>query len=150
VIGSAARKYDSSLVLKGYKRYGICTEADMPYARTFMPQNWPSPQATNRASIIRSYGLRAHWVKTNDGKVGVSEKEIEQIKATLQLGWPVCAGSYHSVLFVGYKDDPSLDNGGGFFFRDSGGGKKEIMTYSEAKARLCDLLWFEAEASESK
>lgn len=137
-------------LLNGYERYGICADADMPYARKFTPRYQPTAQATNRAAANRAYGLRANWIKRNDGKVGVSDKEIEEAKATLRKGWPVCAGSFHSVLFVGYKDAPSLEGGGGFFFRDSGDGKQEIMTYKEAKGRLCDLLWFDIQSPKSR
>ena len=132
-------------LVKGYELYGVCTEAEMPYATNFMPGYQPSARATNDAGVIHSYGLRPHWLKPYDGKTGVSDDHLEQIRATLRKGWPVCAGSFHSVLFVGYKDAASLEGGGGFYVRDSGEGKQGIMSYKEARERLCDLLWFDTE-----
>jgi isocitrate lyase len=48
---------------------------------------------------------------------------------------------------VGYEDDVSQPGSGRFFVRDPGAGNQQAMTYAEAKARLCDLLWFEATTS---
>jgi C1A family cysteine protease len=134
-------------LLQGYEQYGICREEEMPYARKFYPQYEPSVRAINSAKIIQSYGLKGRWIKPNDGKVGITDEHIAQIKATLRNGWPVCGGSAHSVLLVGYEDDASRQGSGRFFIRDPGAGNQQAMTYAEAKARLCDLLWFEATTS---
>ena len=130
-------------LLRGYERFGVCADAEMPYAKRFLPNYQPSAQATNHASVIRSYGLRSHWIKPNDGKKRVSDEHLDEIKATLRKGWPVCAGSFHSVLFVGYREDSSLEGGGGFYFRDSASGREDVMSYKEAKGRLCDVFWFD-------
>ena len=61
----------------------------------------------------------------------------------LAAGSPVAAGSYHSILWVGYHDDPALAGGGEFLVRDSGGGNEKTITYAAAKERMCDLFWVE-------
>ena len=127
----------------GFEKYGICREADMPYAPKLDPAAQPSPAARRFAERIRRMGLRMHWIRPNDGTQGVTEAQIEQCKAVLRAGWPVCAGSYHSVLLVGYQDDAALAGGGQFLIHDSGTGREGRMTYGEAIGRLCDLLWIE-------
>ena len=137
-------------LLKGYERHGICPEGDMPYAKAFSGANQPTARAISDAQLVKHYGLRANWIKPNDGKVGITDGHIELMKAILRNGWPVCAGSGHSVLVVGYTDDPVSTGGGHFLLRDSGGGNEQTMTYKAAKARLCDLLWYDTEPTTSK
>jgi C1A family cysteine protease len=137
-------------LLAGYERYGICPDSQMRYIAKFSPQYKPSEQAMNSASQIRTNDLRAHWIKKHDGKVGVSEELLEQARATLRQGWPVCGGSYHSVLLVGYRDDSSLPGGGEFIIRDSGNNQNTTMSYQEAKARLCDLIWYDIGSTKDK
>jgi hypothetical protein len=136
-------------LLKGYETFGICTETEMPYTAKFTPDYEPSIAATNHAGVIRAYGLRAHWLKPFAPKPGVSDDVLEQVKATLRQGWPVCAGSFHSVLVIGYQDTDSAPGGGQFYCRDSGQGRENTMSYQEAKGRLCDLLWFDTAATAS-
>ncbi len=133
-----------SHLLDGFERFGICKDGEMPYARAFSPEYEPSERAKESAKAVRSSGLRAHWIKKNDGKKDITDEHIAQIKATLDKGWPVCAGSHHSLLVAGYRDDASLPGGGQLLVRDSGGGDEKSMTYEAAKARLCDLIWYEA------
>lgn len=130
-------------LLKGYEQHGICPEADMPYAKAFSAAYKPTERAVSDAQLLKQHGLRANWIKPNDGKVGITDAHIEQMKAVLRQGWPVCAGSAHSVLAVGFKDDPAVAGGGYFLLRDSGGGNEQTMTYQAAKGRLCDLLWYD-------
>lgn len=137
-------------LLKGYELHGICPEGAMPYARAFSSSYQPNERATSDAKLLKNHGLRANWIKPNDGKVGITDAHIEQMKATLRTGWPVCGGSAHSVLVVGFKDDPALAGGGHFLLRDSGGGNEQTMTYRAAKARLCDLLWYDTAPSPSR
>ena len=55
----------------------------------------------------------------NDGTTGVTDEHIAQMKAVLRKGWPVCSGSFHSLLFTGYVNDPALPGGGQFLLHDS-------------------------------
>lgn len=129
---------------QGFNRWGTCAESLMPYAPAFAPDYSPSRQALQSAQWVRAEGLQFRWIKPNDGKVGVTHAHLEQTKQALRAGWPVCAGASHSVLVVGFLDDPSLPGGGRFYTRDSGSGSEGSLTYADALARLCDILWVEA------
>jgi len=132
-------------LLQGFEKYGICLEAEMPYARKFHPEFEPSARAQKSAKQVQRLGMKARWIKRNDGTTGITEAQLEEIKKTLRLGWPVCAGSFHSVLFVGYQDDKALPGGGRFFVHDSANLRHKPMHYAEARKRLCDLLWYEVD-----
>jgi hypothetical protein len=134
-----------SNLVKGYNAYGIATEVTMPYRAQYSPSYAPSAAAESSAGTVKSYRLRAHWIKENDGQVGVADIHLLEAKRALAAGWPVCAGSYHSVLFAGYRDGPGLPGGGEFLVRDPGGGNEQTMSYEAAKKRLCDLVWFDCE-----
>ena len=127
----------------GFEKYGVCLEAQMPHAAKLDPAAQPSQAALRFAERVRRMGLQMHWIRPNDGTRGVTAQQIEQCKAVLRAGWPVCAGSYHSVLLVGYRDDPAIEGGGQFLIHDSGTGREGRMTYAEATGRLCDILWIE-------
>lgn len=131
-------------VIKGYEAHGICAEAEMPYAAEFRADRQPSEAALASAAKLKHHRLTFHWVRPYDGKTGIDDADLANIKAALAKGWPVAAGSYHSILFVGYQDDPSLPGGGRFLVRDSGGGNEETLTYADTKARMCDLLWVQS------
>lgn len=129
---------------RGFERHGICLEAEMPYAPRFYAEYLPSRRAERTAAAIRGQGPRMHWIKPNDGMTGITEGHLTAIQRVLRAGWPVCAGSYHSVLIVAYRQDPALPGGGTFVIRDSGSGLEGTMSFEEARARLCDVLWIEA------
>lgn len=131
-------------IIKGYELHGICAEAAMPYAEKFDAGRRPADQAFTNACEFRALNLKFHWIRPNDGKQGLEDHHIQEMKSTLVKGWPVAAGSYHSILFVGYAEDPNLEGGGQFYVRDSGGGNEQTLTYAAAKQRMCDAFWIEA------
>jgi len=48
----------------------------------------------------------------------------------------------HSVLLVGYRDDPEQSGGGVFVFRNSNRhGREGYMTYEYASAYMNDAVW---------
>src|SRR5262249_22109374 len=102
---------------------------------------------------------------------GVNDAQLAEIKKTLRSGWPVCSGNLwpkatewdagdvlhiaprdgmrdgHSVLLVGYKDDPALPGGGAFIFRNTSRASHDgYMTYEYAKAYMNDAVWIDYEA----
>ena len=135
-----------SEVIRGYEKHGICAEDEMPYAKWFAAEYLPSEKALAAARDPMTRGLRFHWLRPNDGTKGLTDAHLSQMKEVLGDGWPVAAGSYHSILFVGYGDDPALPGGGAFLVRDSGGHNEQTLTYAAAKERMCDLFWVEAAA----
>jgi hypothetical protein len=49
---------------------------------------------------------------------------MHEINGVLAKGWPVAAGSEHSRLFVGYRDDPTKPGGGLFIVKNSATGSR--------------------------
>ena len=60
--------------------------------------------------------------------------------------WPVAGGSYHSVLFVGYRDPTEAGSEGFLIARDSARAADVEISYGEALARFGDVFWIEADA----
>jgi len=153
----------------GFCRYGACPETDMPYQAKFDRAIRPSPAALQKAAQLRSAGLRLHWIKPWDVKTGLTQEQFLQIKQALAKQWPVCGGMRwpkqerwvnailqmappegvfdgHSVLFVGYRDDPKQPGGGVFLVRNSGRGEHDAaIPYAYAMAYLNDALWIDHE-----
>jgi hypothetical protein len=112
-------------------------------------------------------GLRFHWIKEWDVNTGLTNAQLLAIRRTLNAGWPVCGGSRwpkqerwveevlqmcppdavrdgHSVLLVGYRDDPAQPGGGVFLFRNtSRDGRDGSMPYAYAQAYMNDAAWVE-------
>ncbi len=130
--------------LEGYRLHGICRQDEMPYREKVDPSQPPSPDAMATAATYRDMDLRVHWIKPYGTPQGLTDEEFAQTKATLDAGYPVAAGADHSVLFVGYLDDPAEPGGGAFLVLDSGGpGHYREKTYAEALATQNDLFWVE-------
>ena len=96
---------------------------------------------------------------------GLTDHHIAEIKATLAKKWPVCGGMRwpkkavwkesvlqmctpdavfdgHSVLLVGYKDDPQAPGGGLFLIRNSGGdGSDGFLPYAYVREYMNDAAW---------
>jgi hypothetical protein len=136
-------------IIRGIKTHGICSEAAMPYAKGFSEANSPSAQATEEAARFRlENGVGFHWIRPWNRKPGLNDADLWHIKSVLANGSPVSAGSYHSILFVGYEDDPALPGGGRFLVADSNLKEREL-TYEAAKTRMCDLFWVSVEPKQS-
>ncbi len=153
---------------RGFTNFGICREQAMPYRAEFDPGLKPAPEVLAEARTRLDLGLRHHWIKEWNVKTGLNDFQFLSIKRTLSQGWPVCAGCRwpreprwiedvlgmcpaeavydgHSVLLVGYRDDPSQPGGGVFFFRNTNnGGRDGYMPYAYAMAYVNDVLWIDA------
>ncbi|HNS19938.1 MAG TPA: DUF2961 domain-containing protein [Sedimentisphaerales bacterium] len=154
---------------RGFSAYGACPEEDMPYQDTFDASRAPSDQAKERARQLHGAGLRLHWIKLWDPNTGLTDREVVAIKRVLNRHWPVCGGfrwpkkvrrqddvlgmeppegvfDGHSVLLVGYRDDPQQPGGGMFLFRNSNNnGRDGWMTYEYARAYMNDAVWIDDE-----
>jgi hypothetical protein len=150
---------------KGFERYGICSEADMPYQATLDPGRAPSAAAMADAKTRLGLGLRLHWIKEWNVNTGLTEDQFAQIKRTLSQGWPVCGGfrwpkqeqwkdevlqmcaanavrDGHSVLLVGYRADPVTPGSGVFLFRNtSNHGRDGAMPYAYAREFMNDAAF---------
>jgi hypothetical protein len=154
---------------KGFSENGICPEAAMPYRPKYESENKPSAEAKEFARKFSADNLHVHWIKQWDPNTGLTEEQFEEIKQTLHKEWPVCGGfrwpvtaqwkdgvlempppgrvfDGHSVLLVGYREDPKLPGGGAFLLRNSNTDRDDgFMCYEYARAYSNDALWIESD-----
>ena len=150
---------------RGFQLYGVCDEDDMPYAAKFEASLHPSDQVMERAREVKKLGFQLHWIKEWDPHKGLDEEQFVKVKETLRSGWPVCGGFLwpkkeqwtegvldmapregvrdgHSVLLVGFRNDPQQPGGGVFLIRNSGKGLRDgAMTYEYVRAYMNDAVW---------
>lgn len=100
-------------------RYGFCPREQMPWREQFDVDYSPSAKA--RQIAVRSRSFRILWHDVGGPGVG-PEEIVRELKTVLASGSPLLAGSPHSVLVVGYVDDPENPGGGRFYIADSGTG----------------------------
>jgi hypothetical protein len=156
---------------RGYSTYGVCTEKAFSYRVEFEPGNQPSERVVSEAKTQLALNLKEHWIKRWNVKTGLTELQFGAIKRTLAEGWPVCAGCRwpnqpqwskgvlqmcapeavfdgHSVLLVGYRDDPDQPDRGRFLLRDSNHrGADRFMSFEYARAYVNDAIWIESQAT---
>jgi C1A family cysteine protease len=134
--------------LAGFERHGICGEAAMPYAAQYDAARAPSSDATKDAHAIRAEAktaLQVHWImRWERDRSGVDDAGFAEIKAALARGYPVAAGSGHSRLLVGYRDDASKPGGGVFVTLDSALDRFDEVTYEFVRKDVADVFWIEA------
>jgi len=152
---------------KGCSRFGICPDEDMPYLDQFDPAVQPGEQALARAKRIQALGLQLHWIKEWDPNRGLNDGQFADIKRTVRQRWPVCGGFLwpkqprwengvlqmcpreavrdgHSVLLVGYRDDPAMPGGGVFLIRNTSGDSRDgLMSYEYVRAYMNDAAWID-------
>lgn len=158
---------------KGFDAYGICNEDAMPYAAVFDPSQQPSSAAREHARQIQEAGLRLHWIKKWNPHKGLTDEQFVAVKETLRRRWPVCGGLLwpkkaawtdgvlemaprqgvrdgHSVLLVGFRDDPDQPGGGVFLVRNSSKGPRDgAMSYEYVRAYMNDALWIDYDGASS-
>jgi hypothetical protein len=154
----------------GFQVYGICSESRLPYRPNFDANLHPEESVLRQARTIAEANLRLHWIKTWNVATGLTEPQFLAIQGTLSRGWPVCGGlrwpkrelwrqgvlqmapaaevfDGHSVLLVGFKDDPAEPGGGVFLIRNSVGGIQDgALPYEYARAYMNDAAWIEPAA----
>jgi C1A family cysteine protease len=158
---------------KGFERYGICDEKEMPYASEFDPERRPSNAALDQARQCREAGLQLHWIKPWDPQRGLNDEQFATIKKTLRQQSPVCGGFLwpkqpkwtdgvlematranvrdgHSVLLVGFRDDLAQPGGGVFLVRNSSNGpRNSALSYEYVRAYMNDAVWIGYEEDHS-
>ncbi len=80
---------------------------------------------------------------------GVDDQQFAQIKTVIARGYPVAAGSGHSRLLVGYRDDSAKPGGGVFLTEDSALARFDEVTYEFVRTQVADVFWVEAKESTS-
>lgn len=133
--------------LAGFARFGLCAEASMPYLEAYDPNHGPTPEAlAEAANRLRDCGeaLAVHWiVPWEPNRFGLSAAQFAEVKSVLARGYPVAAGSAHSRLLVGYRDDPALPGGGAFLTMDSALNRFDEVSYDFVRKEVADVFWVE-------
>jgi hypothetical protein len=156
---------------KGFQATGVCPEKSFPYRPEFKPKLAPPDDAVRSAKAVLKEGLRYHWIKEWNPSKGLSDEQLAEVRRVIARGWPVCGGFLwpkkeawdddvlricprdhvrdgHSVLLVGYRDDPALPGGGLVIVRNSSrGGKDGYLTYEYLKTYMNDAAWIDFEGA---
>jgi papain like protease len=162
--GDQAMFYEA---VHGLETFGICQAGLMPYSPTANARHEPSAKALENARELAGH-WRVHWVRRWNVARPLDEAELKGIKRALASGHPVACGlrwpkvlkgdvlrevppprgvfDGHSIVLVGYADDPKQNGGGMFVFRNSAGpgwGEKGYgrMSYAYVRAYANDALW---------
>lgn len=165
---ATGRKADGgffSEIWQGYAKYGICPEAVLPYRPDFDARLRPETAAVEQARSTRRPELGLHWIKEWNVRTGLTDQQLAEIRGTLAKGWPVCGGfrwpkqehwdegvlrmcppeavfDGHSVLLVGYRDDPGQPGGGVFLIRNSSGPAIDgALPYLYVRTYMNDAAW---------
>lgn len=138
--------------LAGFERHGVCAESNMPYQAAFDAKLSPSAAASAEAERVRDElrgAVVVRWiVPWTADRFGVSDEQFAEIRRVLASGYPVAAGSGHSRLLVGYRDDASVPGGGVFLTEDSALSRFDEVTYEFVRKQVADAFWVEAQAAE--
>ena len=139
----------------------------MAYSPEVNSRHGPSAKALENARSLAGH-WRVQWVRRWNVARPLDGSELKGIKEALALGHPVACGlrwpktlqghvlrevppprdvfDGHSVVLVGYADDPKQNGGGMFVFRNSSGpgwGEKGYgrVSYAYVRAYANDALW---------
>ncbi len=134
--------------LAGFQRYGVCSEAELPYQATYDSALKPSDSVRAAAESMRTNtaeSLQIRWiVPWQPARFGVNDQQMEEILHVLARGYPVAAGSGHSRLLVGFRRDADSPGGGVFLTQDSGLGRYDEVTFDFVRHQVADVFWIEA------
>jgi hypothetical protein len=137
-------------VLAGYERFGVCPDALLPYADKFLPESVPPPDALVAGGRLRAEAgdrLRVRWLRPLGNGPGLDAVQFDLVRRTLARGWPVAAGSGHSRLLVGYRDDGARAGGGAFLTLDSGLARFAEVDYEFVRTQINDAFAVEVAAA---
>lgn len=113
-----------SYIAAGFDKYGIVTETEMPYSTSYNYANITvASDLISRGQVFTRPGvkLNGHFIKPNDGSVGMTDAQYKEVFQWLLRGIPVAIGRAHSTVIVGFKYDASRPGGGTFIIRNSYG-----------------------------
>lgn len=134
--------------LAGFEAHGICAETSMPYLATFDAGCEPARAALAEAKELLKnsrLGIDVHWiVPWVPDRFGVNDEQFAEIRRVIALGYPIAAGSGHSRLLVGYRDEAEKPGGGVFITEDSALNRFDEVTYEFVRKQVADVFWIEA------
>lgn len=130
-------------LLQAFDTWGIASERYMPYQARYNTNLKPSQLALTSAREIWNLGFKRHWVAQRTIN-GLTVEHINAMRKVLASGWPLCAyGHEHSILIVGFQDDPKMPGGGQFITRNSATQRYETIFYEASKSEFGSVLWIE-------
>lgn len=142
-------------IAMGYDKYGMIPDSRLPYdpSRVY---NFASMSGLinqtmiNDGKTLLSNGLKmkGHFLKPNDGTVGLSDAQFNEIFGYINRGIPVGIGRGHSMPIVGFQRDDSWAGGGYFIFRNSYGTDEgesgyQKESFADVKATVNDAYVYE-------
>lgn len=134
--------------LAGFEQFGICAESSAPYRDAFDAAYEPPQSAMDEAHKLHERvgaGLSVRWiVPWQPNRFGVNDEQLSEIRRVLAHGDPVAAGSGHSRLLVGYRDDASAPGGGIFLTSDSALARFDEVSYAFVREQVADVFWIES------
>ena len=137
-------------LISAFDKWGICAERFLPYDSRYNAELQPSQNSLSSAKEIWELGFKRHWIVQRTEN-GLSDPQILSMKRVLSSGWPLCAyGRDHSILLVGFQDDPRLNGGGQFITRNSATQRYETIFYAAAKAEFGSVLWIDLPGRKSE
>ena len=147
VTGEAEDGSFFSDALSGQHKFGICEDSLFPYySRNYTKKVAPSTAAVKDGKRRRN--VEVLWIKKWDPNTGMSDDQIGIVKSEIRQNHPVAIGFQwpkndekyrrmengmmtippregvfdgHSIIMVGYTDEPSVPGGGYFIFKNSHG-----------------------------
>lgn len=162
--GDQAMFYEA---IGGLNGLGICCDELMPYAAKEEAGRKPSGEAI-RDAAARARRWQANWIRRWDMSRPVDELQFAAIQQALIDGRPVACGlrwpksnrsaalvappppeevyDGHSIVLVGFEDDPAQPGGGVFRFRNSRGPRwgdrgYGVMSYAYVRSYANDAVW---------
>jgi len=137
-------------LISAFDKWGISAEQYMPYAARYDSSTQPSETALESAKQVWDLGFKRHWVAERTSN-GLKDSHTTEMRRVLMSGWPLCAyGRDHSILLVGFQDDPRMNGGGQFITRNSATQRYETIFYAAAKSEFGSVLWIDLPKSEAK
>lgn len=123
-------------IARGYEQYGIIKNSLWPYNKAWIynydqAQEFVTPDMINTGRQLLSDGLRlkGRFIKELDGKVGLTEKQFDELLSVLDSGIPAGVGRDHSLTAVGYRRGENYPGGGYVIFRNSWGTNSDFTGY---------------------
>lgn len=144
-----------SCIADGYNKYGIIEDSLLPYNPNlqynyaeFDKKITQSMLDRGQRFIYSKMKLNGKFVKPNDGTVGLSDTQFNNVLAYLNKGIPVAIGRGHSMVLVGYVKSTAYAGGGYFIFRNSWGESSGTNgyvteTFQKVKSETCDAYVYE-------
>lgn len=152
VVGELSDGSFFSDAITALNKYGICSDEVFPYyIQNYTNKVEPSSIALKDAEKRQT--ATAFWIKEWNPTIGMTDEQIQQVKnqildehpVAIGFRWPKKDERYrkmvnglmivppeegvfdgHSVIIIGFKDDPDISGGGYFIFKNSHG-----MDYGE-------------------